>query len=75
MYQQSEVMRLRAQITAECQAMHQALYGFASGAAAHSFIVARLNHVGACCNQLEEYVGEQEATRILYEAYDKAMQE
>ncbi len=74
MYQQSEVMRLREQITAECQAMNQALYGFSSGNAAHNFIVARLNRVGACCNQLEEYVGEQEATRILCELYDKAMQ-
>jgi len=74
MYQQSEIVRLREQISAECHAMNQALYGFASGIAAHNFIVARLNCVGVCCNQLEEYVGEQEATRILCEAYEEAMQ-
>jgi hypothetical protein len=73
MYQQSEVTRLRQQIAAECQAMNQALYGFVSGAAAHSFIVARLNRVGACCTQLEKHVGAQEATRILCELYDAAI--
>lgn len=75
MYQQSEVMRLREQISAECQAMNQALYGLVSGVAVHSFIVARLNRVGACCNQLEKHVGEREATRILCELYDAAIRD
>ncbi|MBV9259707.1 MAG: hypothetical protein JO215_16980 [Ktedonobacteraceae bacterium] len=74
MYQQSEVLRLREQIATECMAMNQALYGFASGSAVHSFIIARMDRLGTCRNQLEECVGEQEATRILYELYDEAMQ-
>jgi len=74
MYQQSEVMRLREQIAAECRAMKLAVYGFASGAASHKFIVARLQRVDLCCNELEEYIGEQEATRVLCELYDEIMQ-
>ena len=73
MYQQSEVTRLREQIATECQAMNQALYGFASGVAAHNFILARLHRVDMCWHQLEEHVGEQEATRMLCELYDEAM--
>ena len=73
MYQQSEIMRLREQIAAECQAMNLALYGFASGTAAHNFITARLHRVDMCWHELEEYVGEQEATHIVCELYDKAM--
>ena len=73
MYQRSEVSRLREQIATECQAMNQALYGFASGVAAHNFIVARLQRVDVCWHQLEEHVGEQEATRMLCELYDEAM--
>ena len=73
MYQQSEVVRLREQIAAECEAMNQALYGFASGSAAHTFIAARLHRVDVCYHQLEEYVGEQEAIHMVCELYDKAM--
>jgi hypothetical protein len=73
MSSQSEVARLLEQIAAECEAMKLALYGFASGTAAHSFIDARMHRVDQCCGQLEEHVGEKEMTRMLCELYDDVM--
>lgn len=70
----SEIARLRDQIEAECQAMKQDMTGLASGTAAHSFISARLRRIDTCCHQLEHYVGEQEATRLVCELYDQVME-
>jgi hypothetical protein len=53
--------------------MKLALYGLASGTAAHSFIDASMHRVDQCCGQLEEHVGEQEMTRMLCELYDDVM--
>jgi hypothetical protein len=66
----SEVTRLMQQITAANEAAYQALYGLAQGAAQHAFITVRLEHMGACHEQLIALVGQQEADLLLCQALD-----
>ena len=62
---QSEVARLRQQIADEYTAAQRALNGLAFGTSKHRFITAKMERIGACHQQLQTLVGEQEATRMM----------
>jgi N-methylhydantoinase A/oxoprolinase/acetone carboxylase beta subunit len=68
----SEVARLMRQIEQEYEAAQRGLYGFASGAARHEFINAKVENIGRCHEQLKTLVGEQEATKALAQALEQA---
>lgn len=72
MNSQSEVARLRQQIELECEAMQRALSGFAI-TASHTIINQKYASIGAAQQQLAALVGEEEATAIMVEAYNKTM--
>ena len=59
----SEVARLRKQIELECEAMRLALYGYAA-VASHESIEQRYNNLGRHQEDLERYVGKEEASSI-----------
>jgi hypothetical protein len=71
----SEIAELRQQIELACVAAFQGLHGLAQGVARHQIINARMERVGALQETLGSLVGEQEATRIVYEAYERGEQE
>lgn len=64
----SEVAALRRQIEAECEAMKQALTGYAV-VSKHEMIAHRFEVISKCQEQLTVSVGAQEARRILFETY------
>lgn len=68
----SEVARLRQQIEDECEAMSQAMNGFAN-TASHEFIQQRYENMGAARNDLARFVGEEEASEIMTRAYSRKM--
>jgi len=68
----SEVARLREQIERECQAMQQAMYGYAE-VAKHQIINYRYNVIGKYRDRLETLVGEEAATTIVVEVYNKVI--
>ena len=72
MGQGSEVARLMRQIEREYEAAQRGLYGFAAGAAKHQFIMARMENIGRCHEQIKELVGEKEAVRVLAQALEQA---
>lgn len=67
----SEVARLRQQIALECRAGWAALHALNSGTAQHQFISARFKHMGKCHERLTELLGEDQATDILCEEFDR----
>lgn len=69
---QSEVARLRQQIDDECEAMQQAMNGFAQ-TASHAFINQKYDNLGAAQDQLEQLVGEDAAAQIVVETYRRKM--
>ncbi|MBO0782006.1 MAG: hypothetical protein J2P37_24565 [Ktedonobacteraceae bacterium] len=69
----SEVARLRQQIETECQAMKQALEGYAV-TASHDVINRRYKALDNYHTQLKGLVGESKATAILYEIYNRIIQ-
>lgn len=66
----SEVAALRRQIETECEAMKQALSGYAV-VSKHEIIAHRFEAIGKCQDQLAASVGSQEALRILVETYGR----
>ncbi len=64
---QSEIARLLQQIDLEYGAARNALVGLALGTAQHEFITARMERLTVCHEQLSEYVGNHEASRLLVE--------
>jgi hypothetical protein len=68
--QQSEVARLLAQVSAEYEAAQWGLTGFASGAARHTFITARMEQMSRLHTQLRAVVGD-DAMRLLTEQLDR----
>lgn len=50
-----------------------ALTGLASGTAQHTFITARFRNMDACHKRLSELVGEEQATDVLCEVFDRKM--
>lgn len=67
----SEIALLKQRITLEYEAMKRGLSGSASGTAQHAFIDARMHYVDRYHTQLEQLVGEQEATQTIYELYNQ----
>jgi hypothetical protein len=70
---QSEIAELRRKILEEYEAMKRGLSAFTFGTSKHAFIDARLKRVDGYHNQLAEYIGEQEATRTIYDLYTQVM--
>lgn len=68
----SEVARLMQQIEIECQAAKQGLEGLAI-VASHDSINARMEKLWDYRQELAQEVGEQEATKIMYEAYARVI--
>lgn len=68
----SEVARLRKQIEMECEAMRQALEGFAA-VASHQVIEQRYNSLAQYQADLERHVGKEEANNIVVEIYAKVV--
>ena len=66
----SEIARLRAQIEAEYEAAHAALYGLAAGTARHEVITARMERMGECVSELAALVGIEQAAVILAETLE-----
>jgi hypothetical protein len=71
---ESEIARLRAQLEREHDASVWALTGLASGTAQHAFITARFRRMDAYHKQLSELVGEEQATDVLCEVFDRKLQ-
>ena len=65
----SEVAQLLRQIDREYEAAQRGLTGLAYGTAQHDFINARMERVAICHEQLATQVGEEEATRLIYDQY------
>ena len=68
----SEIARLRRQIEEECEAMRLALYGYAV-VASHEIIEHRYNSLGKRQEELEQFVGREEANNIVVEIYAKVV--
>ena len=66
---QSEVALLRQRITEEYEAMKRGLTGLSCGSAKHAFINARMKRVDGYYDQLTQFLGPQEATKIVCELY------
>jgi hypothetical protein len=71
---ESEIADLRAQLEREHEASVWALTGLSSGSAQHAFITARLRRMDVCHKRLSELVGEEQATEVLCEIFDKKPQ-
>lgn len=70
---QSEIARLRQQIECQLVAMRRGLSGLSSGSARHAFITARMEHIGACQDDLARQLGENAATMLVYGLYNEVM--
>lgn len=68
---QSEIARLRGQIEAENKSAWWALHGLSSGTAQHAFITRRFHHMDQSFNRLQQIIGEEQATTILCEVFDR----
>ena len=68
----SEVARLRKQIELECEAMKQALYGYAI-VASHDVINHKYDNLGRYQEELEQHMGKEEANVIVVETYMKVI--
>jgi hypothetical protein len=68
----SEVAHLREQVELEYESMMRGLNGFAEGSAIHEFISARMARVEGYHDELAREIGEDEATQIICELYNKA---
>src|SRR5260370_20587930 len=67
----SEVAQLRQQIALECPAGWGALHGLNFCTAQHNFIGARFQQMEKCHERLTQLVGEEQATDILCEEFDR----
>ena len=70
---QREVAELRRKIVEEYEAMKRGPSAFALGTSKHAFIDARLKRVDGYHSQLAHYIGEQEASRTIYDLYNEVM--
>lgn len=68
---QSEIARLREQLEKEHTASLWALHGLACGTAQHAFISAKMRNVDRCYQQLHTLVGEERATDVLCDVFDR----
>jgi hypothetical protein len=68
----SEVAQLRAQIEAEHAAMVWARDGLSEGSTQHAFISRRMGHTEICRQRLSQLIGDEQATAILCETWEKS---
>jgi thymidylate synthase ThyX len=68
----SEIAHLRQQMELECAAMHLALKGVAA-VARHAIISHRHSALDSYQEQLEQFVGYQQALQISLEIYDQVI--
>ncbi len=68
----SEVARLRQDIELTCQSMKQGFTGFAS-AARHAIIAHKYHQLGQYQERLGQLVGEEQATELMVETYNKVV--
>jgi hypothetical protein len=66
----SEVARILEQISLEYEAAHRSLHAYATGAAKHQFITARMENMGNLHSKLQEIVGDS-AIAMVAEALNK----
>lgn len=69
----SEVARIREEIELQLEAMQRGMSGFASGAARHSFIRARMDRIGEYHHKLASGIGEQSADQLVSNLYCEIM--
>lgn len=69
MTNESEVARIRHQIDLEFEALQRIKSGLAVGTARHDFIQARMQTVDVCQDELEQLVGDAQASQIVYGLY------
>ncbi|HET8845707.1 MAG TPA: hypothetical protein VFN35_29840 [Ktedonobacteraceae bacterium] len=69
---QSEVARLRQQIERECEASWRALHELNSGSAQHKAISRRLRRIDTCHKQLCALIGDEDATALVCEAFNRS---
>jgi len=67
----SEVARIREEIELQLEAMQRGMYGFASGAARHSFIRARMDRIDEYHHKLTDQIGEQGADQLVSSLYSE----
>ena len=67
---QSEVRRLMEQIDLETQAIERAMHA-PSIVANHAAISAKYANLGKTRDELAEHVGDEEATKRVYDSYEK----
>ena len=72
---ESEVARIRRQIEEELEAIQRGMYGVAAGQARHKFIRARMDRIDGYRDTLAGYVGEADATKIVYSLYVESVGE
>lgn len=65
----SEVARLREEIDAILFSMKLGQCGYAEGVSRHDFIQTRLRRLDTCHQELQEYLGDSLATRLLFDSY------
>lgn len=68
----SEVARLLAEISLQCEAARNGLNGYAE-TARHEIIARRYNAIGECQDKLAELIGASEAERMTVLTYIQAM--
>jgi len=72
MREESEIARLKAQITLETEAGWRGIYGLASGISKHDFITLRMERMGLLHGQLKDLIGNTEATYYLLDAMNQS---
>ncbi len=70
----SEIKRLRQEIELRCQAVKLCLNGYAE-VAKHQTIENKYNALGACWQELEQFVGPEDANEIVRSTYTSVMAE
>ena len=70
--ERSEIARIRRRIELECEALRQALDGFAA-VASHEAISHRYELLGICHEELECLVGETLAGDMVCEVYNRVL--
>lgn len=74
MNQRSDVARLRAQIEREHAACVWVLTGLSSGNVRHAFITRRMGHMDSAYRGLAQLIGEEQASEVLCETFERTLQ-
>jgi hypothetical protein len=71
---QSQVAQLVHRIDMEYQAAQRGLMDFAEGSSKHEYITRYLENIGACHEQLAQLISSQQATQLICDAMEQALQ-